>query len=89
LISIDSLIIFRVDFDNSVLKERSERVAKLLIFPDITSETFYKVFPFGILIDSSMRRFNMGKSIKTIFPCDTILNGQNLNQIFPLIRPDI
>ena len=57
--------------------------------PDITSETFFKVFPFCILIDRSMRISHLGKSIKNLFPVDTLLNGRYLDDIFRLIRPDI
>ncbi len=36
-----------------------------------------------------MRISHTGKSIKSLFPADTILNGRYLDEIFRLIRPDI
>ena len=30
-----------------------------------------------------------GKSIKTLFPADTVINGRYIDEIFRLIRPDI
>ncbi|CAF3771198.1 unnamed protein product [Rotaria sp. Silwood1] len=84
-----TLIIFRVDFNNSAVKETSQRLFNNPNLPDITSETFFKVFPFCLLIDPSMRIFHMGKSIKSLFPVDTVLNGRYLEEIFRLIRPDI
>jgi hypothetical protein len=84
-----TLIIFRVDFNNSAVKEISKRLHGIPTLPDITSETFFKVFPFCILIDPSMRITHTGKSIKNLFPADTILMGRYLDEIFRLIRPDI
>jgi hypothetical protein len=78
-----------VDFNNSSIKETSKRLYQFPNLADITSETFFKVFPFCILIDPSMRISHTGKSIKNLFPVDTILNGQYLDAIFRLIRPDI
>ncbi len=84
-----TLIIFRVDFNNSTVKETSKRLHAIPLLPDITSDTFFKVFPFCILIDPSMRITHTGKSIKNLFPADTILTGRYLDEIFRLIRPDI
>ncbi len=84
-----TLIIFRVDFNNSTVKETSKRFHSIPILPDITGETFFKVFPFCILIDPSMHITHTGKSIKNLFPADTILIGRYLDEIFRLIRPDI
>jgi hypothetical protein len=36
-----------------------------------------------------MRISHTGKSIKSLFPVDTILAGRHLDEIFRLIRPDI
>lgn len=36
-----------------------------------------------------MRIYHMGKSIKTLFPVDTVITGRRLEDIFRLIRPDI
>jgi len=84
-----TLIIFRVDFNNSAVKETSKRLHNIPNLPDITSDTFFKVFPFCILIDPSMRINHTGKSIKSLFPVDTVLAGRHLDEIFRLIRPDI
>jgi hypothetical protein len=84
-----TLIIFRVDFNNSTVKETSKRLHAIPLLPDITSDTFFKVFPFCILIDPTMRITHTGKSIKNLFPADTILTGRYLDEIFRLIRPDI
>ncbi len=84
-----TLIIFRVDFNNSAVKEISKRLHNIPNLPDITSETFFKVFPFCVLIDPTMRISHMGKSIKSLFPVDTVVNGRHLDEIFRLIRPDI
>ncbi|CAF0856685.1 unnamed protein product [Adineta ricciae] len=82
-------IIFRVDFNNSAAKETSKRLHCFPNLPDITSDTFFKVFPFCVLFDPSMRITHMGKSIKSLFPYDTVVNGRHLDEIFRLIRPDI
>ncbi|CAF0955453.1 unnamed protein product [Rotaria sordida] len=84
-----TLIIFRVDFNNSAVKETSKRFLNIPNLPDITSETFFKVFPFCLLIDPSMRIYHMGKSIKSLFPVDTVLTGRYVDEIFRLVRPDI
>jgi hypothetical protein len=86
---VGTLIIFRVDFNNSAVKETSKRLHNIPNLPDITSDTFFKVFPFCILIDPSMRINHTGKSIKSLFPVDTVLAGRHLDEIFRLIRPDI
>jgi hypothetical protein len=36
-----------------------------------------------------MRISHLGKSIKNLFPVDTLLNGRYIDDIFRLIRPDI
>jgi hypothetical protein len=36
-----------------------------------------------------MRISHTGKSIKSLFPVDTVLTGRHLDEIFRLIRPDI
>ncbi|CAF1037064.1 unnamed protein product [Adineta steineri] len=82
-------IVFRVDFNNSAVKETSKRLHSIPNLPDITSDTFFKVFPFCVLIDPSMRINHMGKSIKSLFPVDTVIIGRHLDEIFRLIRPDI
>ncbi|CAF2064681.1 unnamed protein product [Rotaria magnacalcarata] len=84
-----SLIIFRVDFNNSIVEETSKRLLNIRNLPDITSETFFKVFPFCLMIDPTMCISHMGKSIKNLFPVDTILIGRDLHEVFKLIRPDI
>ncbi|CAF4649486.1 unnamed protein product, partial [Rotaria sp. Silwood2] len=84
-----TLIISRVDFNNSAVKDTSQRLFSIPNLPDITSETFFKVFPFCLLIDPSMRIYHMGKSVKSLFPVDTVLIGRYLEEIFRLIRPDI
>jgi len=89
VICLGTLIIFRVDFNNTAVKETSKRLDNIPNLPDITSDTFFKVFPFCILIDPSMRISHTGKSIKSLFPVDTILAGRHLDEIFRLIRPDI
>ena len=83
------MIIFRVDFDNSIVNETSKRLHQIPLLPDLTSETFFKVFPFCILIDPAMRITHLGKSIKNLFPYDTLLIGRYLDEVFRLIRPDI
>lgn len=84
-----TLIIFRVDFDNSIVNETSKRLDQIPHLPDLTSETFFKIFPFCILIDPTMRINHMGKSIQNLFSVDQILIGRYLDEIFRLIRPDI
>ena len=83
------MIIFRVNFNNAVVNENFKRLHGIPTLPDITSETFFKVFPFCILIDPSMHISHTGKSIKTLFPADTVINGRYIDEIFRLIRPDI
>jgi len=83
------VIIFRVDFNNYAVRETSKRLHSIPNLPDITSETFFKVFPFCILFDSSMKINHTGRSIRRLFPADTILIGRHLDEIFRLIRPDI
>ena len=86
---IGTLFIFRVDFNNSAVKETSKRLYSIPNLPDITGDTFFKVFPFCILIDPTMRITHTGKSIKSLFPVDTVLTGRHLDAVFRLIRPDI
>ena len=78
-----------MDFNNSAAKETSKRLHCIPNLPDITSDTFFKVFPFCVLFDPSMRITHMGKSIKSLFPYDTVVNGRHLDEIFRLVRPDI
>lgn len=71
------------------MNETSKRFHQIPSLPDLTSETFFKVFPFCILIDPSMRITHLGKSIQNLFPYDTLLCGRYLDEVFRLIRPDI
>jgi hypothetical protein len=50
---------------------------------------FLKYFHFCILIDPTMRISHTGKSIKSLFPVDTVLTGRHVDEIFRIIRPDI
>ncbi len=36
-----------------------------------------------------MRISHTGKSIKSLFPVDTVLTGRHVDEIFRIIRPDI
>ncbi|CAF3478037.1 unnamed protein product [Adineta steineri] len=84
-----TVVTFRVNFNNSIINEISKKLHPFPNLPNLTSETFFKIFPFSILIDSSLCISHMGKSIKNLFPIDTLLIGRYLNDIFNLIRPDI
>ncbi|CAF0856616.1 unnamed protein product [Rotaria sordida] len=82
-------IIFRVNFNNFIARSTQRRLMQGPKFPDLTSATFFKVFPFAILLDPHMRIFHMGDSIRNIFSVDTVLIGRCLNDVFRLVRPDI
>ncbi|CAF0908758.1 unnamed protein product, partial [Didymodactylos carnosus] len=82
-------ILFRVDFNNDIVKKVSKRLINVPTLPDITSGTFFRVFPFCILIDPSMRIYHVGKSIKNLFSDDTLFSGRYLKDLFQIIRPDI
>lgn len=71
------------------MKETSKRILNTRNLPDITSETFFKVFPFSFVIDPTMSIFHMGQSIKNLFSLNTILIGRPVDEVFRLIRPDI
>jgi hypothetical protein len=82
-------IVFRVDFNNFMAKSVEKRLMEGPKLPDVTSATFFKVFPFAILIDPHMRIYHVGQSIKSVFPADTSLVGRHVEDIFRLVRPDI
>ncbi|CAF0806920.1 unnamed protein product [Adineta steineri] len=82
-------IVFRVDFNNFMARSMERRLMQGPKLPDVTSTTFFKVFPFGILLDPQMRICHLGHSIKNVFPSDTLLIGRHLEDVFRLIRPDI
>ncbi|CAF3352420.1 unnamed protein product [Rotaria sp. Silwood1] len=84
-----SHIVFRVDFDNYMARSIERRLMQGLKLPDLTGATFFKIFPFAILLDPQMRIFHMGRSIRNVFPADTVLIGRFLEDVFRLIRPDI
>ncbi|CAF1460386.1 unnamed protein product, partial [Didymodactylos carnosus] len=81
-------IIFRIDFNN---RGTIKQIFYLSTLPDLTSETFFKVFPFCIVINRFMRIFLVGQGIRKLFapPYDKVLVGQSFNDAFSLIRPDI
>ena len=86
---LDTIIVFRVDFNNSAVKETSKRFLNVPNLPDIRGETFFTIFPFTLVINPSMRISHMGRSIKNLFPFNTILIERYLGDVFRLIRPDI
>ncbi|CAF2423788.1 unnamed protein product [Rotaria sp. Silwood2] len=82
-------IVFRVDFNNKLASSSKKAIANNPKLPDVTGATFFKIFPFAILIDSNMRIHHMGNSVKAVFPPGTVFNGRHFEDIFRLIRPDI
>ncbi|CAF3725651.1 unnamed protein product [Adineta steineri] len=82
-------IVFRVDFNNYKLKNLGKRFIQNPSLPDVTSATFFKVFPFAILIDPQMRMFHVGKSVQKVFPTNVPLIGRHIEDVFRLVRPDI
>ncbi|UJR23271.1 hypothetical protein I4U23_026289 [Adineta vaga] len=82
-------IVFRVDFHNYKLKTIGKRFIQNPTLPDVTSATFFKVFPFALLIDPQMRIYHAGQSVKKVFPPNTQIIGRHLDDIFRLLRPDI
>ncbi|CAF3287078.1 unnamed protein product [Rotaria socialis] len=81
-------IVFRLDFNNTS-GSKTKRIVPNPKLSDVTSSTFFKVFPFSIVIDARMRIHHMGDSIKEIFPVGTVLIGRHFDDVFRLIRPDI
>ncbi|CAF3425569.1 unnamed protein product [Rotaria sp. Silwood1] len=82
-------IVFRVDFNNQLACGSKKSIANNPKLPDLTGATFFKVFPFAILIDSNMRIHHIGSSLKAAFPPGTVFNGRHFEDVFRLIRPDI
>ncbi|CAF1174863.1 unnamed protein product [Adineta ricciae] len=82
-------IVFRVDFHNYQMKTIGKRFIQNPTLPDVTSATFFKVFPFAIILDPQMRIFHIGDSVKNVFPPKTQLIGRHLDDVFCLLRPDI
>ncbi|CAF1002502.1 unnamed protein product [Rotaria sordida] len=82
-------IVFRVDFNNKLASQIKTSLVKNPKLPNVTGATFFKVFPFAILIDANMRIHHMGNKIKFIFPAGTVLHGRHFEDVFRLIRPDI
>ena len=48
-----------------------------------------QVFPFSILMDSSLCILQLGANTRKLFPIETPLVGRPLDDVFRLIRPDI
>ncbi|CAF0994520.1 unnamed protein product [Adineta ricciae] len=82
-----SHIVFHVQFPN--YKYEVKRLFDLPVLPNLSGTTFFRVFPFSILMDSSLKIHRMGNHIMKAFPDDTPLIGRPLDQVFRLIRPDI
>ncbi|CAF2760229.1 unnamed protein product [Rotaria sp. Silwood2] len=82
-----SQIAIWIQFNNKMFEiKRSFNFPSL---PDLSLTTFLQVFPFSILMDSSLRIRHMGKHIIKAFPIETPLIGRLLNDVFQLIQPDI
>ncbi|CAF3508240.1 unnamed protein product [Rotaria sordida] len=82
-----SQVFIWVQFDNKNYK--TKRLFNFPSLPDLSVTTFFQVFPFSILMNSSLRIHHMGKNIVKIFPDDTPLIGQLLNDVFQIIQPGI
>ncbi|CAF0963714.1 unnamed protein product [Adineta steineri] len=80
-------IVLWIQFDNRTYQSPNLRNSSCL--PHITGLTFFKVFPFSILMDSSINIRYMGGNIRKVFPTTTVIIGRPLNEVFRLIRPDI
>ncbi|CAM2714541.1 unnamed protein product [Rotaria socialis] len=82
-------LVFRVDFNNFMARSIQRRLMQGPKLHDVTSATFFQVFPFAIVLDPQLRMVHMGASIKNVFPVGTVLSGRALEDVFRLIRPDI
>ncbi|CAF4671083.1 unnamed protein product [Rotaria sp. Silwood1] len=82
-----SYIVIWIQFDNK--NYEMKRLVNFSSFPNISVTTFLQVFPFSILMDSSLRIRHMGRNIVQVFPDETPLIGRLLNDIFQLIQPEI
>ncbi|CAF0865982.1 unnamed protein product [Adineta steineri] len=80
-------IVFCVHFDNK--KHEVKRLFNVPSLPPVKSKTFFRIFPFSILMDSTLRIHRFGKNIQKAFPDDIPLIGRPLDEVFRLIRPDI
>ncbi|CAF1105327.1 unnamed protein product [Adineta ricciae] len=80
-------IAFWVEFKNEGFQQK--RITHFPTLPDLNGSTFFRVFPFSILMDSTLRIHCMGEKILGVFPEETPLIGRPLDQVFQLIRPDI
>ena len=89
IIYLGTLIIFRVDFNNFIVNESDKNNRQCENLIDLKSETLFRIFPFSVLIDPSMKIIHLGKSIENLFSSDTILQQQYVYEIFRLIRRDI
>ncbi|CAF1105309.1 unnamed protein product [Adineta ricciae] len=80
-------VVLWLQFDNR--SHKPENLINSCSLPHVTGTTFFKVFPFSILMDSCLIIRHLGDNVKKVFPTDTILMGRPLNEVFQLIRPDI
>ncbi|CAF0865964.1 unnamed protein product [Adineta steineri] len=80
-------IAFWVQFNN--IGFQPKRILHFPSLPNIKGETFFRVFPFSILMNSSLRIYCVGENLLHIFPDDTPLIGRPLDEVFRLIRPNI
>ena len=61
----------------------------LAVYTSFTVLTSIQVFPFSILMDSSLRIRQLGQHVIKLFPSNTPIVGRALDEVFRLIRPDI
>ncbi|CAF0724480.1 unnamed protein product [Didymodactylos carnosus] len=84
-----SHFIFRINFDNSIINETSKSLMHTLTLPNVSSSTFFKVFPFCVVFDPDMRIRHLGRIIKNLFPLDSFPIDHQLEDVFRLVRPDV
>ena len=102
---LDSHVVFSIQFDNKRFETKRIftfpslpkltcatffRVKiNLILFEEINIEFKIQVFPFSILMDSSLNINQMGEHVMKVFPSNAHLIGRPLDEVFRLIRPDI
>ncbi|CAF0824330.1 unnamed protein product [Adineta ricciae] len=82
-------IMFRVDFNNEVIKQTTSHLTRQLSLTNVTGLTFFKIFPFCVVIDPEMRISQLGPRLRSLFTDDSCVVGKHISDVFTLVRPDI
>ncbi|CAH1787649.1 unnamed protein product [Owenia fusiformis] len=81
-------VIYRLNFDNSAFRKRSEEKKCSISSPytTLSSEVFFRVFPFCIVFNSSLVITHIGPNLVRLFSYSELI-GYNISTRFGLRRP--